>query len=315
MISFFRCFVIFALLCLVFLQALVFRAPSDFPHETFLIIENGATLKSTANDFENRGLVRSAFFLRLLVTLRRGDGGAVAGDYFFKQPASLLRIAERLSTGEYGLEQVKITIPEGANNREAAEIFSSVLPKFSKRDFLSLALKKEGYLFPDTYSFFFNATSSQVIKIMEENFKKKTIVLEPLVTIFGKPIKDAVVMSSLLEKEVRTTETRRIVSGILWKRLRLGMPLQVDAVFPYIFAGKAYDLRDGDLMVDSPYNTYKYKGLPPGAISNPGLDSLRAAVTPIDTPYLYYLSDKEGEMHYSKTHDEHLKNRAKYLNL
>jgi len=311
----FQIVVVASIVCFVFLQAFVFRAPNNFPSETFLTIERGATLKATVADFEKRGLVRSAFFLRLFVTLRRGDGGAVAGDYVFKSPASLLRIAERIATGEYGLEQIKVTIPEGANNRETAEIFSAALPKFSKRDFLYLASKKEGFLFPDTYSFFSNATSSQVILAMEKNFYEKIAILQPIINAFGKPLKDIVIMASLLEKEVRTTETRQKVAGILWKRLRIGMPLQVDAVFPYIFAGKAYDLRDGDLLVDSPYNTYKYKGLPSGAISNPGIDSLRAVVTPIDTPYLYYLSDREGGMHYAKTHEEHLKNRAKYLGI
>ena len=97
-------------------------------------------------------------------------------------------------------------------------------------------------------------------------------------------------------------------------RLARGMPLQVDAVFPFIFGDAPFDLTDGDLLVDSPYNTYKYAGLPPTPITNPGLDSIRAAITPIATPYFYYLSDKEGTMHYAVTHAEHLMNRAKYLN-
>lgn len=300
---------------LLFLHALAFRAPAHFPNETFLMIERGTSLKTVTEDFEKRGLVRSGFWLRLLVTARRGDGGAVAGDYFFKKPASLSRIAERLAAGEFGLEETRITIPEGLTNKETAAIFARALPKFSAREFLSLAAKKEGYLFPDTYQFLPTVSASVVIATMEANFNKKITELEPLVQIFKKQIKDVVIMASLIEKEARTTDTRRRIAGILWKRLRLGIPLQVDAVFPYIFEGTTYDLTDGDLQVDSPYNTYRYKDLPPGAIANPGLDALRATLTPIDTPYLYYLSDKEGNMHYAKTHDEHLINRARYLNL
>ncbi|KKU58624.1 MAG: Aminodeoxychorismate lyase [Parcubacteria group bacterium GW2011_GWA2_47_12] len=299
----------------VFVQAFYNRPPLDFPLETFLTIEKGTPLQTIASDFEKRRIVRSAFWLKSFVTLRGGSGGAIAGDYFFKGRASALRIAERLVRGEYGLEETKVVIPEGLTNKEMAAIFARALPKFSAREFLALAAQKEGYLFPDTYQFLPNVSADIVIIAMEKNFNKKMSELESLVQISKKPLKDVVVMASLLEKEARTTDARRRISGILWKRLRLGMPLQVDAVFPYIFEGKLYDLTDGDLMTDSPYNTYKYKGLPPGAISNPGLDALRAAITPIDTQYLYYLSDKEGEMHYAKTHNEHLANRAKYLNL
>lgn len=305
--------VVFALA--LFLHAFIFRAPALFPHETFLTIEKGTPLKIIAADFEKRDLVRSGFWLRLLVTARRGDGGAVAGDYFFKQSATLPRIAERLARGEYGLEEIRVTIPEGLTNKEVAAIFTRALPKVSTREFLSLAAKKEGYLFPDTYQFLPTVSASFVIAAMEDNFNKKISSLQPFMQIFKKPLKDVVVMASLIEKEARTMDTRRRVAGILWKRLRLGIPLQVDAVFPYIFEGKSYDLTDGDLQVDSPYNTYRYKGLPPGAIANPGFDALHATLTSIDTPYLYYLSDKDGNMHYAKTHDEHLTNRAKYLNL
>ncbi|MDP3661631.1 MAG: endolytic transglycosylase MltG [bacterium] len=310
-----KLFFVIAFLLFAFVQAFYNRPPLNFPKETFLTIEKGTALSALADSFEERKLVRSAFWLKAFITLRAGSRGAVAGDYFFKDRSSALRIAERLVSGEYGLEETRVVIPEGLTNKEIASILARALPKFSAREFLSLAAKKEGYLFPDTYQFLPNVSASEVIAVMENNFSKKITELEPLIQIFKKPLRDVVIMASILEKEARTTDTRRSISGILWKRLRLGIPLQVDAVFPYIFEGKAYDLTNGDLLVDSPYNTYKYKGLPSGAIANPGLDALRAAVTPIDTPYLYYLSDKNGEMHYAKTHDEHLKNRARYLNL
>lgn len=303
------------LIVFAFLYTIYFRASANFPVDTLLTIEIGTPLAKVAADLKERQLVRSAFWLRIAVSLRRGEAGALAGDYFFKSPASLLRIAERLATGEYGLPTARIVIPEGLSNRETALLLANHLPKFNIRDFLALAAEKEGYLFPDSYQFFTNATAAKVIVAMEDNFKKKAAELTPFFSGFGKPEREVVIMASLLEKEARTTDTRRHIAGILWKRLRLGMPLQVDAVFPYIFEGKAYDLTDGDLNVDSPYNTYRYKGFPPTAIANPGLDALRAALTPIDTPYFYYLSDKEGEMHYAKTHDEHLRNRARYLNL
>ena len=121
-------------------------------------------------------------------------------------------------------------------------------------------------------------------------------------------------MASLLEKEARTTESRRIIAGILWKRLEIGMLLQVDAVFGYIINKGSLQLTLEDLSIDSPYNTYRYKGLPIGPIANPGLDSLQAATMPILTDYLFYLSDKEGTMHYSETFEEHKRKKRLYLN-
>ena len=117
----------------------------------------------------------------------------------------------------------------------------------------------------------------------------------------------------MLEDEARTTTDRQIVAGILWKRLSLGMPLDVDSTVSYI-TGKPLDqLTTADLKIKSLYNTYLVAGLPPTPIDNPGLDSLSAAVSASTTPYLYYLSDKDGLMHYAVTFAEHQKNVAKYL--
>ena len=136
---------------------------------------------------------------------------------------------------------------------------------------------------------------------MRDNFKKKA----------GDVSKDIVIMASLIEKEVPDSDDRKIVSGILWKRLDIGMPLQVDAVFPYL-TGRREILSD-DLKIDSPYNTYLYKGLPPGPIANPGLDAIEAARNPKSSSYFYYLSGKDGKTHFAKTFAEHLKNKEKYL--
>ena len=120
-------------------------------------------------------------------------------------------------------------------------------------------------------------------------------------------------MASIIEREAITPEARRIVSGILWKRIKMGMPLQVDATFAYVNGKNTYELTAEDLHIDSKYNTYEYKGLPPGPICNPGLDSIIATIEPTATPYLYYLSEKNGTMHYAKTFEEHKMNKVKYM--
>ena len=129
----------------------------------------------------------------------------------------------------------------------------------------------------------------------------------------GHSLSDIVIMASLVEKEARTDVNRRIVAGVLWNRLALGMPLQVDAVFGYIFDRDTYSPSFEDLKVDSPYNTYTHKGLPPGPISNPGLESIYAALYPTKTNYLYYLTGKDTLMHYARTYAEHVANQTKYL--
>jgi UPF0755 protein len=120
-------------------------------------------------------------------------------------------------------------------------------------------------------------------------------------------------MASILEREAQSPDDMRIVSGILWHRIALGMPLQVDAAFGYAHGADGYAPTVHDLTTDSPYNTYLRKGLPPTPIANPGLAALQAAVTPTSTPYLYYLTGSDGQMHYAVTFDQHKKNTAQYL--
>ena len=122
-----------------------------------------------------------------------------------------------------------------------------------------------------------------------------------------------VTMASILEKETKVGEDRAVVSGILWKRVSIGMALQVDAVFGYIHNTDTYHPSLDDLEVDSPYNTYRNPDLPPGPIGNPGIDALRAALSPVSSKYLYYLSGKDGTVHYAETFEGHKKNRELYL--
>jgi len=121
-------------------------------------------------------------------------------------------------------------------------------------------------------------------------------------------------MASILEGEALTTSDRKLVAGVLWRRLEIGMPLQVDATFSYVNGKTTFELTLDDLKIDSPYNTYKYKGLPPTPINNPGLNSINAALYPTKTKYLYFLSGNDGKMHYARTFEEHKRNRQLYLN-
>ena len=173
----------------------------------------------------------------------------------------------------------------------------------------------EGYLFPDTYFFMPNTKASDVILTMRENFARQIVPYEEDIAKIGKPLNEIVIMASIVEDESNSLlPEKRIVSGILWKRLSLDMPLQVDAPFKYYNGKHSFNLTKDDLQEDHPYNTYVNKGLPPTAITNPGIESLRAAIAPTQTEYLYFLSDQHGNMHYARDFDGHKRNRELYIN-
>jgi UPF0755 protein len=283
--------------------------PRTFPTGTIVEIPSGATINEVGAFLAEKNVVEWPTLFSLLV--RIGSGKVVAGEYVFSDKENLLTVAYRLSHGENRLASVKVTLPEGITSREMGERLLDIIPGFNEASFIALAKPSEGYLFPDTYFFLPGTAPEKMVAAMRANFDDRTKDLAAKIAAFGKTESDVIIMASILEKEGRQSETRRTIAGILWKRLALGMPLQVDAPFGYIFNTDTYSPKGLDFEVDSPYNTYKYKGLPPGPIDNPGYESIEDALTPISTPYLYYLTDSEGNIYYAKTYQEHLANKAK----
>lgn len=308
-------FLLLGALCLgfTFMCVLWWKAPELFPVNSSISIEKGMTLGQAAILLAERHVIRSPFWFKTWSIYWGGEKGLKAGQYYLDVPLSVSEVAKRLTGGVQNLQSIKVTVPEGLSNREVATLLEKNVTTVKAQRFVQLGSKKEGYLFPDTYVFLPNATEEQILGEMQDNFTKKIEPLSEQIAAFEKPLPDIITMASLLEGEARTTETRRTISGILWKRLEIGMPLQVDAVFPYILGKNTYEVTTEDLKADSPYNTYLHAGLPPGPINNPGLDAILAAITPTESNYLYYLSDSDGEMHYAVTHSQHLVNRAKYL--
>ncbi len=291
----------------------VLLAPDGFARGTIVDIKKGMTLSEVADVLEKENVIRSPFLFKGAVVLLSGSSKAVSGDYFFNSRPTFLSVARRIARGFYGIAPVKVTIPEGANVFEIAWLAEKKLKNFDSAEFLAIAEKDEGYLFPDTYHFLPDTTSAVVYRVMRDNFDKKIQPLESAIKKSGRDFHDIITMASLLEEEARETDVRRLIAGILWKRLAIGMPLQVDAVFGYINGKNTFELTLADLTDVSLYNTYKYKGLPPGPISNPGLDSIVAAIYPKESSYLFYLADLSGTTHYSKTFDEHKEKKFRYL--
>ncbi|OHA80703.1 MAG: hypothetical protein A2675_02975 [Candidatus Yonathbacteria bacterium RIFCSPHIGHO2_01_FULL_51_10] len=288
--------------------------PLPFPSGVVVTLSDGVSLEGAVRTLRASGVVRSSALLETYVVLLGGEHRIKAGEYLFSDPETPYAIASRIINGEYGFSQVSVTIPEGSSREDIVRIVSTKTSSaFDGEEFLRLTSDKEGYLFPDTYFVMKNVQAETVALRMEENFKRKIASRESEITASGKSLHDILTMASIIEAEATTPEDRRLVSGILWHRIALGMPLQVDAAFVAVNGKTTFELTLDDLKIDSPYNTYRFKGLPPGPINNPGLDAIDAALQPTTSAYLYYLSDNSGVMHYARTFDEHRANKQRYL--
>lgn len=287
--------------------------PHNFPKGEVIVLQSDVPFSETAAMLEEQGVVRSALMLRAVARISQSDRDVQAGRYVFDAPLGMTSILYRITQGISGLPTARVTFPEGITAREMGDILAAEIPGFSGREFATLGKQYEGALFPDTYDLNLDAAPQEVVELLRQTYEERMEEVRPEIEAFGVTEEEAVIMASILEKEVKGEEDSRIVSGILWSRMEIGMALQVDAVFGYIHDRDTYHPSFEDLESDSPYNTYKNRGLPPGAIGNPGLEALHAAVTPIETEYLYYLTDAEGTMHYAKTFEEHKANRELYL--
>lgn len=281
----------------VFLLAIVLFAvaawtiapPADFPKGSIIAVPEGLGLYLLSQRLREEGVIRSPFWFRASVIMLGGERDMKAGEYYFSRPQNPFVVAWRMFRGDYQIETVKLTVPEGFTVRDISVLFDSRFPSFNNALFERIA--PEGYLFPDTYFVPITATASSTTKLLRDNFIRKIFPVMPEVELSKHSLEEIITMASLLEAEAKTQLDREIASGILWKRLKLGMPLQVD----------------------SEMGTYEFAGLPEKPINSPGLVSIQAAIHPTTTPYLYFLTGKDGNMHYAKTFDEHVINKQKYL--
>jgi len=265
--------------------------PAHFPSGSIVIIAQGASAPSVARELASAQVIASPTFLELMLRVSGKSNSIQSGAYRFQTPQNLFSIAYCIVEGVYGIPPVRITFPEGMAVRDMAAQVAELFPEISANDFIKAGESYEGYLFPDTYTFPLITDAETIVTAMHTNFNTKTAVLSEDIRASGHSLSDIVIMASLIEKEARTDIDRHIVAGILWSRLAIDMPLQVDAA------------RD----------TYVHIGLPLGPICNPGLESLEAVLHPTKTNYLYYLTGRDGLMHYATTFTGHQANRKKYL--
>ena len=325
-----RNFLIFGFACFLVLYFVFNLTARGGSLEKEVRITKGEGFSEVADRLAEEGLVRSSRILKFYGILSGNVGRIKPGDYVFSSDESAVRILNRLVAGP---EDIKIVIVEGATMRDIDSMLAeagispagavrsfSINQVRSDYPFLAKISSLEGFLFPDTYRFHAASTPEAVIRKFLDNFYAKAY---PEFAARRGNFYDELKIASLVEKEVPDLkDDGAIVAGIILRRLNIGMGLQIDATVLYARCGGALitcdnnTLSRSDFAVDSRYNTYLYRGLPPTPISNPGLAAIRAAINPQKSPYLYYLSDpKTKRTIFSETFDEHNENRAKYLGL
>jgi UPF0755 protein len=286
---------------------------SYFPSGSYVAIPQGASLKMVGDILATRGIVRSSFTFRQAARVLGNDKHIPAGVYYFGRPENLIRVAVRLVSGDFETTPVRVTIPEGTTVKDISKILLDKLPTFDQKAFLQATDGKEGYLFPDTYFFMPSDTTEAILSVFNNGYHTHISKLQKQIEDSGHTELEILTMASILEKEASKTTDRKMIAGVLWHRIDIGMPLQTDATFPYFLNKNTFQVTLDDLQNNSPYNTYTHKGLPPGPIDNPGLDSITDALTPTKNNYIFFLSDIQGNFHYATTYAQHMANKAKYL--
>ncbi len=307
---------------------------------TFEVKKGQGTIEVSRNLYAI-GAINSEFLFDLYVYMHRSESIIQAGTYKISAGTNLVNLIKLF---QHGKNDQTVTFLEGWRTEEYIKALTPGFSNIDPEKFFALAKPDEGYLFPDTYFFSKDAQEEDVVTALKTTFDTKTadILTAENLKRAGLTKSEVVILASIVEREVRTNEDKAIVAGILIKRWREGMKLDVDATTQYAAASRTIcnildasyansnvcipttqeisntvwwstDLSAADLNIDSPYNTRKNVGLPPTPISNPGLGSIEAVVKYVQTPYYYYLTDSEGKTHYAKTLDEHNQNVATYL--
>ncbi len=317
--------------------AVYFGTPGSPTDQTF-VVEQGDSVQKIIDGLANRGFIRSRLLFKIAL---RSSGLATRlqpGTYVLAGVDSYDELITRLSSGGVGASEFTLKIIEGWDLRDIKKAledlgyaqagrlyevagtpavatrtqdFSSAFP-FLKEKPSSVSL--EGYLFPDTYRIFKDATAEELVKTLLANFDRKlTPELRAQIGNSGHSLFQVVTMASIIEKEVRGDGDKRKVSDIFWRRLANGWALQADSTVNYVTGKDHASVLYEDTRNSSSYNTYKYRGLPPGPIDNPSLSSIRAAIDPDPNTYWYFLTDKDGTVHYAVTFEEHVRNKVMYL--
>lgn len=323
------CIVILAIILgsVIFMYSNTVNNPLKSDNDNIVVkIDKGEGFYTLLNDLKEKGLIRNEMFIKLYLKINNVKPKLVEGTYTINSDISLKDLIKELETEK----TVSVVIPEGYTIDQMGDLFQEK-GLFTKKVFLE-AVKNyklpnyiknnkdiryplEGFLYPDTYSFKIGVTPDEVIKTMNDKFLEvfKQVEKESGVTVPNDKIYEIVTKASLIEKEARTERDRPLISSVIDNRLQKGMPLQIDATVIYALGKHVDKVLYKHLEINSPYNTYKVKGLPIGPIASPGKASLIAALKPAKTDYLYYLLDpKTGEHYFTNSYSDFEKKKSEF---
>ncbi len=286
-------------------------------------ITEGLGVKAIGRQLESEGLICCANYFNFYIYLNNVKN-LKAGDYSLSPSMSIPEIVDTLASGKVISHDVKVTIPEGFTVKEidarlaaAGLIQPGEIADLDPQRVSSFKLQAsslEGYLFPDTYNFDRKTTADDIVQKMLDNFDKKlTPEMRAEIERQGRTLNDIIIIASIVQQEASSTEEMPRIAGVFYNRLAIKMPLQSDATVNYITGKGMRQASTEDTKIDSPYNTYKYRGLPPGPICNPGLDAIRAAIWPEKNDDYYFLHPLNAPTVFSKIEEEHRANKAKWL--
>ena len=297
----------------IVLVAFLNTPPSTFTHNARVTIEPGSSLGDIAKTLKANGLVRVPLLFELAVSMQGEAENMHAGIYQFASPLSTVALADAMIQKTAAVPPIRVTIPEGSTLADFDEILSSAIPRIEKGAIVAAASNTEGILFPDTYLIPEDYDATDVVTLLSDTFKEKLKPFAADIIESGFTEQEIVTLASLVEREANDSTSMRMVSGILFNRLEINMPLQVDAAFMYLLQKSSAELTPEDLAYDSPYNTYLYAGLPPGPIASPSIAAIEAVLKPIASENLYYLTGNDGMFYYAKTFEQHKLNKERYL--
>lgn len=302
---------------------------------TLFEIEEGTSFGVVADSLEEQELIASSFWFKVYAKLDGTAGLVRAGSYELQPGINYAELIDMMIEHKGG-EEISITIPEGYNLDQMGSVvianfeisqpdwdyWTGVNSPLESHSFVVSAKKPdsvdlEGYLFPDTYRFFVDADVETIVTALVDEMQERVESIdgiENVAQIAGiDTIHDMLTLASVIEKEVPSKSEMKIVADVFLKRLEIDMALQSCATVNYITGKDTPAVSNEDLEIDSPYNTYMYSGLTPGPITNPGFSAIESVIIPTPNNYFYFLATPQGETLYAETYDEHLANKARYL--
>ncbi len=305
---------ILLILSLLIVLTLVEIVPYVFTgiKEGNITISEGASLAEISILLKDNGLILDPYGFMMIVRMRKDEVNLKGGDHKLENIKNVFTLIEELKK-DTTPEKVVVTIPEGFTIKDIDKrLYESGLIE-KEGTFLEFAKEEEGFLYPDTYYFYKGISMQEIVDIMRKRFEEMTPEdLAEKASRISLKSEEVIILASIVEKEVKLDKDRPLAASVFLNRLKIDMPLQADSTIVYILPEHKVWLDRSDYLIDSPYNTYLYKGLPPAPISNPSIKSILAVLDAPVTPYYYFMTKPDGEAVFSETLAEHERNLEKY---